>query len=277
MDIPLTPKTKFILSTSGSVASLERHNAALKNFDADVTYFTFGRPITAEQYAGLFRAPIVRGGAVTGQGLKTAILPFIDNLDPLAEKLGSVNTVVNINGKLLGYNTDAFGFKTAITNYLENLDNKVKSAVIYGNGGVSGVAVRILQELGLEVDMAGRNPEKVKQKMGELGLAHIEGPYDLVVNATPISSSPVEEAVGLVPLLQTAKAVFDHSMPEMNGNTNYLQVYCEQNTLDFIPGNDMYVPTMTQQWLLVLDSVESRSGEPLSVHEADIQAAWKLN
>ena len=86
MNVSLTPETKFILSTSGSAASIERHNAALGNLDANVVYFTFARPITAEEYAGLFRAPIVRGGAVTGQGLKTGILPFIDNLDPLAQK-----------------------------------------------------------------------------------------------------------------------------------------------------------------------------------------------
>ncbi len=277
MEIPLTPGTKFILSTSGKEWALERHNTALQNFDADLTYFTFGRPITAEEYVGLFRAPIVRGGALTGQGLKTGIIPFIDSLDPLAEKLGSVNTVVNIDGKLHGYNTDAFGFKAAITNYLDMSDKEINSAVVYGNSGVSGVAVRILQKLGLEVGMAGRNAENVKKKMGELGLAQVEGPYDLVVNATPISSKPVEEAVGLVPLLETAKVVFDHSMPELDGGTNYLKEYSEQHNLDFIPGNDMYIPQMIQQWTLFLNGVESRSGEPLSVGEADIKAAWKLD
>ena len=176
-----------------------------------------------------------------------------------------------------GYNTDAFGFKTAISNYLEESEQEVGSAIIYGNGGVSGVAVRVLQELGIEVSMAGRNPENVRKKMGELSLAHTEGPYDLVVNATPISSNPVEEAAGLVPLLETAKVVFDHSMPEKDGGTNYLKEYCEQHNLDFISGNDMYVPQMIQQWKLFLDGVDSHSGEPLSVSEADIKTAWKLD
>jgi shikimate 5-dehydrogenase len=277
MEIPVSPNTKFILSTSGSEAALKRHNEALKSFGADVVYFTFGRAITAEEYAGLLKSPIVRGGAVTGQGLKTGILPFVTHIDPLAEKLGAINTIVNDNGELHGYNTDAYGFKTAISNYLEKSDKPVKTAVIYGNGGVAGVAVRVLQELGLEVGMAGRNQEHVDKKMAELGLDKVDGPFDLVVNATPISSKPVEEAEGLVPLLHSAQSVFDHSMPEMDGGTNYLREYCEAHNLDFISGNDMYVPQMIEQWTLFLNGIEGNSGEALSVTGSDIRSAWKLS
>src|ERR1700677_1172339 len=165
MDVALTPETQFILSTSGKDWALKRHNTALENFDVDVAYFTFGRNISSEEYAGLLKSPIVRGGAVTGQGLKTGILPYITHIDPLAKKLGAVNTVVNISGVLHGYNTDAYGFKTAITNYLQRSGQSVKSAVVYGNGGVSGVAVRVLQEMGLQVSMTGRNQENVSKKM----------------------------------------------------------------------------------------------------------------
>jgi shikimate dehydrogenase len=276
MDITVSPETKFILSTSGSEAALKRHNTALKQFGADIVYFTFGRSISPEEYAGLLKSPIVRGGAVTGQGLKTSILPHITHIDPLAETLGAVNTVVNVGGKLYGYNTDAYGFKTAITTYLERTEKQINSAVIYGNGGVSGVAVRVLQELGLQVGMAGRNQARVNQKMAELGLRPSEGPYDLVVNATPISSNPVEDAEGLVPLLGATKAVFDHSMPEMDGGTNYLQKYCGRNNLDFIAGNDMYVPQMIKQWTLFLDGVATKTGETLAVTGVDIKSAWGL-
>jgi len=277
MDISVTPSTLFIISTSGSATALVRHNKALQNFDADIVYFTFARSISAEQYSGLFKSPIVRGGAVTGQGLKTGILPYIDHLDPLAKKLGSVNTVLNISGELHGYNTDAFGFKTAITKHLKNSPQLIKSAVIYGNGGVSGVAVRVLQEMGMTVGMAGRNSRHVAKKMDELSLKATEEPYDLVVNATPISSEPIEKAEGLLPLLKTAKLVFDHSMPEMEGKTNYLQEYCKKNRLNFISGYEMYTPQMSKQWKLFLDGIEAKTGGRLSVTETDIKHAWKLD
>lgn len=277
MEIPLTPETRFILSTSGSETALQRHNEALKNFGTDVVYFTFGRDISAEEYAGLLKSPIVRGGAVTGQGLKTGILPFITHLDPLARKLGAVNTVVNISGNLHGYNTDAHGFKSALTNHLEKSGQEIESAVIYGNGGVSGVAVRVLQELGIKVGMVGRNPDNVEQKLKELGLVNVEGPFDLVVNATPVSSRPLEEATGLLALLETAKLVFDHSMPEAEGKTNFLKDYCREKNVPFISGVEMYTPQLQKQWKLFLDGLESKDGTKMTVTEDDIRTAWKLN
>lgn len=276
MEVSVSPATRFILSTSGSEAALKRHNEALKNFGADVVYFTFSTDITAEQYAGLLKSPIVRGGAITGQGLKTGILPYIQHIEPEAKILGAVNTVINVSGELYGYNTDAYGFKTAIMNYLEHSDQTIKSAVVYGNGGVSGVAVRVLQDLGLIVGMAGRNQARVSEKANELNLDVAEGPYDLVVNATPISSGPVQEAKGLVPLLESAKLVFDHSMPEKDGNKNYLQAYCKENRLDFISGNEMYIPQMIKQWTLFLDGFQTVSGEVLSITDSDIKKAWQL-
>lgn len=276
MNISLTPNTQFILSTSGNAVSIQKHNQALQAFDVDIVYFTFGRDISAEEYANLLKSPIVRGGAVTGQGLKTGVLPYITHLDPLADKLGSINTVVNNGGELYGYNTDAFGFKTAITKFLQSSGLQIGSAVVYGNGGVSGVAVRVLQDLGIKVGMAGRNQERVAQKTQELGLEPADGPYDLVVNATPISSKPVEEAEGLVPLLKSAKAAFDHSMPELNGQTNYLMEYCKANNLQFISGQDMYTPQLGKQWRLFLDGLPTKAGGKLQISEDDINTAWGL-
>jgi shikimate dehydrogenase len=276
MEVTVSTNTKFILSTSGSPVALKRHNEALKRLGVDIVYFTFSRKITAEQYAGLFKSPIVRGGAVTGQGLKTGIIPFVDHVDPIAKKFGSINTIVNIMGELYGYNTDAHGFRTALTDYLNRSGESISSAVVYGNGGVSGVAVMVLQEMGLRVGMAGRNLEHVSHKMQELGLKGTSGPYDLVINATPVSSSPIEQAEGLPPLLKTAKLVFDHSMPELNNKTNYLEEYCQKHGLSFIPGKDMYTPQLATQWKLFLDGVESVEGKTTSITEDDIKKAWKL-
>ena len=69
----------------------------------------------------------------------------------------------------------------------------LKTAVVYGYGGVSGVAFYVLQDLGIKVTMVGRNKDRLQKKKKELGvdkIPHFEGPYDLVVDATPISSDP---------------------------------------------------------------------------------------
>lgn len=272
--VSLNPQTHFILSTSGSPSSIEKHNKALQDIGINLAYFTFSGPITADAYADLLKAPIVRGGAVTGQGLKSGIIAFLDEIDDLAKATGAVNTVINKNGSLHGYNTDGFGFESALRQHLEKAQIEVKTAVIYGNGGVSGVAVHILRSLGIRTTMTGRNSQKVGEKMSQLNLEKFDGPYDLMVNATPASSEQLEGASGLLELLRGCKAVFDHNMPEKDGKTNYLQDYCESNRLYFIPGKDMYLTQMIKQWILFLDDYTDFDGSHLG--EEDIKKYWQL-
>jgi len=263
--VSLDPETLFVLSTSGWPSSIKKHNQALQSLGLNFVYFTFKRPVTAEVYANLLRAPIVKGGAVTGQGLKSDIIAFLDEADDLVQATGAVNTVINQDSKLHGYNTDAFGFETALRKHIETNGLKIKTAVIYGNGGVSGVAAHVLRNMAIRTTMTGRNSEKVAAKMRQLGLEQFDGPYDMVVNATPASSENVESTAGLLPILKGCKAVFDHNMPEKDGRTNYLQEYCDTNDLYFIPGKDMYVAQMIKQWQLFL-----------GISEEEIKKYWQL-
>jgi shikimate dehydrogenase len=261
--IPLTPTTQFIFSTSGSANSIEKHNTALQKLNLDLVYFTFPHAITAEEYANLLRSPISRGGAVTGKdGLKSKIIPFLDEVESIAQKTLAVNTVVNKNGKLYGYNTDAIGVKTALETALNSSPNKIKTAVIYGNGGVSGVAYHVLTELGIKVMITGRNPEKVKAKKNDLGISSedFNGPYDLIVDATPISSEPdFLQAEGFANLIQGCKMLFCHNMPEKDNKRNYLKDYCAENNIEFIPGRAMYKAQLLRQYQLFIGDISSET------------------
>ena len=272
----INPQTLFLFSTSGSRSSLEKHNKALQSLSANLTYFTFSHPISAEEYAHLLKSPISRGGAVTGQGLKSGILPFLEELDHLAKTTGAVNTVVNRNGKLYGYNTDAFGFESAVKSHIEKTALKIEKAIIYGNGGVSGVASYVLRNMGIQVTMTGRNQTRVQDKMKALGLDFFKGPYDLVVNATPISSFPIDNAVELLDVLRDCKIVFDHNMPEKDMKPNFLKEYAQENNRYFIPGQDMYIPQMIKQWTLFLNGATNLSGSQLEISEAEIRQHWNV-
>ncbi|MBK6266069.1 shikimate dehydrogenase [Marivirga sp. S37H4] len=278
--VNLNIESKFLYSTSGSQSSIEKHNEALKKLGLNLIYFTFPDEVSPETYTALLKSPIARGGAVTGKGgLKSTIIPFLDEVEPLAIKTLAVNTVVNNSGKLYGYNTDAFGLKTALVKGIEASAQKIKSAVIYGNGGVSGVAFHVLQELGIKVTMTGRNPELVLEKKKALGIAsveHFEGPYDLVVDATPISSNPdFLEAKGFADLLEGCKMVFCHNMPEKDNKTNHLQAYCNQKPIRFIPGKWMYAAQLIKQFQLYFEGYQHADGlSPIT--EKDIAEAWNL-
>ena len=277
--VNLNIQTKFIFSTSGSASSIIKHNDAIRELGLNLVYFTIADQVTPEGYAALVRSPIARGAAVTGRGgLKSTIIPFLDEVEPLALKTLAVNTIVNDNGKLYGYNSDAIGMKTALTKGIEASGMDIKTAVIYGNGGVSGVAFHVLLELGIKVTMVGRDPERVQEKKKKLGLehvAHFEGPYDLVVDATPISSNPdFLHATGLSDLLSGCKMVFCHNMPEKDNKINYLEQYCVANKLYFIPGKWMYNAQLAKQYRLLFEGYTKPDGSPVS--EQDVLDTWKV-
>jgi shikimate dehydrogenase len=277
--VNLNVQTKFIFSTSGSASSIVKHNDAIRKLGLNLVYFTIADKVTPEGYAALLRSPIARGAAVTGRGgLKSTIIPFLDEVEPLAMKTLAVNTVVNNNGKLCGYNSDAIGLKTALMKGIEASGLDIKTAVIYGNGGVSGVAFHVLLELGIKATMVGRDPERVQEKRKQLGLGHIahfEGPYDLVVDATPISSNPdFLNAPGLSSLLGSCKMVFCHNMPEKDNKTNYMEQYCLENNLYFIPGKWMYNAQLAKQYRLLFEGYNKPDGSPIS--EQDVLETWKV-
>ncbi|HEY6913158.1 MAG TPA: hypothetical protein VI413_00665 [Paludibacter sp.] len=277
--VNLNVQTKFIFSTSGSASSIVKHNDAIRKLGLNLVYFTIADEVTPEGYAALLRSPIARGAAVTGRGgLKSDIIPFLDEVEPLALKTLAVNTVVNNNGKLYGYNSDAIGLKTALMKGIETSGLDIKTAVIYGNGGVSGVAFHVLLELGIRVTMVGRSPGRVQEKKKQLGIehvAHFEGPYDLVVDATPVSSDPdFLNAPGLSSLLGGCKMVFCHNMPEKDNKTNYLEQYCRENNLYYIPGKWMYNAQLAKQYRLLFEGYTKPDGSPIS--EQDILKTWKV-
>lgn len=117
------------------------HNTALEKEDADYRYLAFD--ITPEQvpaFLGAMRTMNIRGTNVTMPD-KQAVCQNMDKLDPVAEMVGAVNTVVNDDGVLTGYTTDGYGFMRAF----EEAGVKAKGAklTLLGMGGAgSSVAAQ---------------------------------------------------------------------------------------------------------------------------------------
>ena len=137
---------------------------------------------------------------------KQAIMPLLDSLDPLAEKIGAVNTVVRQDdGTLRGYNTDAAGFLEPLKQELAK-PHLFRMARVLGAGGAARAIVVSLAEQGMVIVLAARDPAKARALLDELApdpdhhvttLAHFADPTDfafddrekccdLVVNASPL-------------------------------------------------------------------------------------------
>lgn len=137
---------------------------------------------------------------------KLAVMPLLDALDPLAERIGAVNTVVREeDGSLTGNNTDVAGFLEPLAEDLQQ-QHYFRMARVLGTGGAARGIVAGLLEHGLTIVLAGRSPQKAQAMLHELDpegqhhvapLAHFaaptdfgfddrEGCFDLVVNASPL-------------------------------------------------------------------------------------------
>ena len=119
---------------------------------------------------------------------KESVIPFLDELDPIAEKIGAVNTIVFDGDKKIGYNTDAFGFKQAIKPFLNNQHER---AVIFGTGGAAKAVASVLKEIGVDVIFISRDPlgKNKHFNYSEVNLQMLNA-CKLMVNCTPVGTFP---------------------------------------------------------------------------------------
>ena len=108
-----------------------------------------------------------------------------DELDEFAQKVGAVNTIVNREGKLYGYNTDAPGFLKAISEFKD-----IKTVLFLGAGGTAQSTSIVLRDAGYEVTLLNRSAERLEKYINEGFQTYTfdtfinEKQYDLVVNMT---------------------------------------------------------------------------------------------
>ena len=108
------------------------HNAAFRHLGVNAVYAAFPVTDLAQAVAGLRGLGI--GGVSVTLPFKEEINPLIDEMDPRAEEIGAVNTVVNRDGRLTGYNTDWLGAVAALR---AKTDLKGQHVLILGAGGAS--------------------------------------------------------------------------------------------------------------------------------------------
>ncbi|MEC1155260.1 shikimate dehydrogenase [Cytobacillus horneckiae] len=132
---------------------------------------------------------------------KEAIMPLLDEIDPLAKAIGAVNTVVNQAGKLVGYNTDGTGYIAGLKEDLQDFNQK--KMLIIGAGGAARGIYYALAEAGVEeIDICNRTLDKARKLAMEcpypvkstlLTIQEAEqllAQYDCIIQTTSIGMSP---------------------------------------------------------------------------------------
>ncbi len=136
---------------------------------------------------------------------KIEIMKYLDEISDEAKAIGSVNTIAFKDNKVIGYNTDYYGFYDTIKH--NNIDVKDKECYILGTGGASLALYKALLDLGGIVKYVSRNPKNDKTiSYDEL---ENKNPY-LIVNATPVGMYPnIDESPISKEMASKAKYVLD--------------------------------------------------------------------
>ncbi len=118
---------------------------------------------------------------------KEEVIPFLDELSDEASAIGAVNVIDFRNSKLIGHNTDAFGFHQSIKPFLTN---KHERAIVFGTGGASKAVEYALKSIGVDVIFVSRSPERnIEFTYDEVNKYMLDA-CKLLVNCTPVGTYP---------------------------------------------------------------------------------------
>jgi shikimate dehydrogenase len=127
---------------------------------------------------------------------KETVIPFLDKLSKKAALIGAVNTIkITKKGKLKGYNTDYYGFKKSLEPLLQPHHKK---ALILGTGGASKGVAFALDELNIPYTFVSREAKENGIDYDRINATTFDN-YQIIINATPVGTSPDVDAFPLIP------------------------------------------------------------------------------
>lgn len=121
---------------------------------------------------------------------KNTVIPYLDEIDKSAKKLGAVNTIINKGNRLIGYNTDYDGFLYTLDHHKIHITGK--KVIVLGNGGASKAVIAVLEDLNArEIVVVGRTLRGNTISFEECYSKHTDG--QVIINCTPVGMFPKED------------------------------------------------------------------------------------
>lgn len=172
--------------------------------------------------------PTLKGLSVTIP-YKESVIPFIDELDITAKKIGAVNCIKITNASpnselptpfLKGYNTDAFGFKQSLKPFLESHHER---ALILGTGGASKAVEYVLKEIGITCFFATRTKIAENHFTYDELNENMMNAFKLIVNASPLGMFPNIDSAPKIPYEFISSAHLLYDLVYNPAETNFLK------------------------------------------------------
>ena len=183
----------------------------------------------------------LRNGDFSGTNVtipyKKDVIPYLDEISPIAQKLGAVNSIVRRDGKLMGHNSDHFGFQSMVKK--SGLSPAGKKCLVLGSGGASVTVQSVLRDLGADVVVISRSGENNYQNL------HLHRDASILVNTTPVGMYP-----------HTGESPLDVSQfPRLEGVLDI--VYNPARTQIMLDAEKLGIQTMNGLWMLVAQAKEA--------------------
>ena len=179
---------------------------------------------------------------------KKDVIPYLDELSPAAQKIGSVNTIVRrSDGSLFGHNSDYFGFISLVQH--SGIPVSARKVLVLGSGGTSSMVVTALKALGAAPVVISRSGENNYDNL------HIHADASVIVNATP---------VGMYPNTGVSPVALDR-FPKLEGVLDV--IYNPAKTRLLLDAESLNIPHANGLWMLVAQAKEASeyfTGENLS-------------
>ena len=188
---------------------------------------------------------------------KEDVIPYLDELSDLAAKAGAVNTIVNKDGRLIGYNTDIGGMKMLFEKL--GADMKGKTVLIAGSGGTSKTALTLAGELGADITVRVSRSGREDAVTYEQAYSDYKD-ADILINTTPLGMYPdVDGAAFDIDAFERIEAVID-------------AVYNPLRSKLVRSARERAIPAEGGLYMLVAQAMlaaEKFTGIPVSADEAD--------
>ena len=209
----MTSRVGIIGYPLGHSISPAFQQAALDELDIDARYVAWPTPpeeLTAR--VDSLRASDVLGANVTVPH-KQAVMPMLDEVLPVAESIGAVNTIINRDGLLIGANTDASGFTRSLEQEARFSVARKRALIVGAGGAARAVAFGLAWEGVSELVIVNRTAERAAELAGDVSEATATetrgggfedvsnaASFDLIVNCTSMGMAGGPEPEGVPPI-----------------------------------------------------------------------------
>lgn len=191
--------------------------------------------------------PLIQNNKFAGLNVtipyKESIIPLLDEIEEGAKIIGAINTITFDNDKMIGYNTDVFGFEKSLMDFIESPKNITK-AFILGTGGAAKAVKFVLDKLHIPYQMVSRKNGDITYE----GLtAQIFSEVNLIINTTPLGMAPNHNSKPQIPYQWLNKKYFLYDLVYNPEKTIFLSEGLKKGC-KIKNGHDMLILQAEKAW-----------------------------